>query len=166
MAERDLKALFQAHGRALELYLNRRTGCPALAADLLQDAFLRLVQQPPEAGARNLRAYLYRIAGNLALDHFRQEARRRTEAVPAERLAAVEDETPDVERALAARERLQRLEQALARLPPRTREIFRLNRVEGLTYLEIAARLGISESSVQKHLARALQQAMRAARRN
>jgi RNA polymerase sigma-70 factor (ECF subfamily) len=164
LAERNLKGLFQAHGRELELYLTRQVRCPATAADLLQETFVRLAQQPLEAGGRNARSYLYRVARNLAIDHFRQEARRRTDATPSERIASIEDEAPGAERALEARQRLARLQDALAALPPRTREIFRLSRVENLTYLEIAARLGISESSVQKHLARALQCAMRARR--
>ncbi len=164
MAQRNLKGLFQAHGRELELFLTRQVDCPATAADLTQETFIRIAQQPLEAGSRNARSYLFRIARNLAIDHFRQESRRRTEATPADALAAVRDETPAADRTLEARQRLQRLETALARLPARTQEIFRLSRIEGLTYLEIAAELGISESSVQKHLARALEVAMRARR--
>ncbi len=57
---------------------------------------------------------------------------------------------------------LARLREIVAELPPRTREIFRLNRLEGLTHAEVARRLEISDSSVQKHLARALAHVMQA----
>jgi RNA polymerase sigma factor (sigma-70 family) len=55
------------------------------------------------------------------------------------------------------RERLDRLRSVIQELPERTRQVFVLHRIEELTYGEVAARLGISESSVQKHLAKALQ---------
>ena len=48
------------------------------------------------------------------------------------------------------------LKRALAELPERTREIFRLNRIEGMTHAEVARHLDICDSSVQKHLAKAL----------
>lgn len=160
LTARNLKGLFLAHGRELEEYLSRRVRCAHTAADLTQEAFLRLAQQPVEAGAANARAYLYRIARNLAIDHFRQDERRQTRPVPAEDLAGMPDEAPPVERATASRQRLALLLRAVAELPPRTQEIFVLNRVEGLTHVEVARRLGISESSVQKHLARALGHAM------
>src|SRR3546814_128598 len=134
--------------------------CPHVAADLVQEIFLRLAQQPPGAGESNARSYLYRIARNLAIDHFRQEERRQTRPVPAEQFADLPDEAPPVERVAEARQRLTLLRRAMAELPTRTQDIFELNRIEGLTYAEIACRLGISESSVQKHLARALHHAM------
>ena len=160
MAVRDLKGLFLAHGRELEVYLSRRVRCAQTAADLTQEAFLRLAQQPAEAGAVNARAYLYRIARNLVIDHFRQEESRQTRPVPAEDLATLPDEAPPLERTAAARQRLDLLLRAVAELPPRTQEVFLLNRIEGLTHVEVARRLGISESSVQKHIARALDHAM------
>lgn len=160
MAERDLEALFLAHRWELEVYLNRQVQCRDTAADLLQETFLRLSQQPAGAGLRNVRAYLYQTARNLVIDHFRREERRQTYATPVEGLADLPDETVPVDRALDARQKLEVLQQAMAELPERTREIFELNRIDGLTYLEVSQRLGISESSVQKHLARALTHAM------
>lgn len=160
MAERDLTLLFHAHAAELEAYLARQVRCRQTAADLLQDIFVRIAQQPPQAGERNLRSYLFRTAHNLAVDHHRREQRRQTEPVPTEALAGIAAEQPVPEEVADSRQRLALLRRCLTELPPRTREIFELNRIAGLTYGEIAARLGISESSVQKHLAQALYHAM------
>jgi len=161
LPEQDLRALFLAHRRELEVYLMRQVYCRDTAADLLQETFLRLVQQPPTTELSNVRAYLYRIARNLAIDHFRRDERRQTFPTPLDRLAGLPDQAVPVDQVLDAAQRLDLLRRAMAELPPRTREIFELNRIEGLTYAEVAQRLGISESSVQKHLARALVHAMR-----
>ena len=65
------------------------------------------------------------------------------------------DPAPDVQEILAGQQRLQRLMLGLQRLPPRCREVFLLNRSEGLSYIQIADRLDISLSMVEKHIARA-----------
>ncbi|WP_028241093.1 RNA polymerase sigma factor [Stutzerimonas azotifigens] len=157
MSEVDLKALFLRHGNAVRNLLLRRSRDPQLASDLTQESFLRLAEQARNGPVDNSPAYLFRIAQNLLIDHMRQQQRRRTDSQPNEALAHVEDETPDLERQLAARQRLQKIREAAAELPPRTQQIFRLNRLQGLTYAEVARHLGISDSSVQKHLTRALQ---------
>lgn len=59
-----------------------------------------------------------------------------------------------------AQQQRQALKQALAELPERTQQIFRLNRVEGMTHAQVARHLEISDSSVQKHLAKALAHVM------
>ncbi len=68
---------------------------------------------------------------------------------------AGQDETPSAERALAARQRLRRVEMALATLGERTQLIFRRFRLEGVTQSRIAQDEGISVSAVEKHLQRA-----------
>lgn len=157
---RDLDALFRAHHRELQRYLARWIGCRETASDLTQETLLRVAQQPEQRGETNFRAYLYRTAHNLAVDHVRQQKRRLTRTVPPDQLGDVPDDAPSAERAADARYRLDLLNRAIAELPDLTQRIFVLNRIEGFTYLEVARRLGISESSVQKHLAKALYHAM------
>lgn len=159
-AGRDLSALFLAYAQELKAYFTRQVRCRDTAADLLQETFLRLAQQPAGAGENNIRSYLYRTACNLAIDHFRQEERRQTYPTPDHMLLDVPDEAPPIEQAVDARRKLELLRRAMTELPLRTKEIFELSRIEGLTYVEIARRLNISESSVQKHLAKALFHAM------
>lgn len=159
----DIKRLFLAHGRDLQNYLTRRLRDAETAADLTQETFLRLAESGcGDGGAAILhqRSYLYRMAHNLAVDHLRQKGRERTEPTAGDVLDEVMDDCPSPERRAAGRAELRRVRDALDELPERTRQIFTLVRVEGLTYAEAARHLGISDSSVQKHLAKALKHVM------
>lgn len=156
LSDMELTGLFLGHARALRGYLARRLGDPQLAADLVQESFLRLAEQQRLGKLQYSAGYLYRIARNLLVDHLRQQARRNTHAVPPEALLTVEDPAACIELAAMAQQQRQALRDAIAQLPPRTREVLRLNRLEGLTHAEVASKLEISDSSVQKHLAKGL----------
>ena len=152
----DLKSAFVLHAPELTRYLRRRLGSAHLASDLVQDAFVRLAEQP-SGQVQDFRAYLYRVGRNLLIDHVKQERRRQTYAVPHESLAAIVDEAPSPEDAVDARLRLEKLQTIVGQLPLRTQQVFVLTRIDALTQAEAARRLGISESAVQKHLAMAIQ---------
>jgi RNA polymerase sigma-70 factor (ECF subfamily) len=156
VAETDLRGLFLKHARTLQGLLTRKVRDPELAADLVQESFLRLAEQQGKEAIDNTQAYLYRTAHNLLVDHIRQQQRRRTDSQPHEALMHIEDDRPALDDALDSEQRLHLLRLAMADLPPRTQQIFQLNRVQGLTHSEVARQLEISDSSVQKHLAKAL----------
>lgn len=160
MSDLDIKGLFQMHAKALQSFLLRKSRDPQLAADLTQESFLRLAEQRGGEPIDNSLGYLYRTASNLLIDHQRQQLRRKTDLVSEDVLAEVASSSSSLEDITAARQSVERLQQAIAELPPRTQEIFRLNRIEGLTHAQVACELGISDSSVQKHLARALAHVM------
>lgn len=160
MSCRDRSALiakFEAHYQELLRFLARRIGDSDRAADVAQETFLRLATAsalPPSID--NPRAYLYRVAGNLATDAARSEVRRAGRTATVDHADALPDPTPSPEAALLARERLAILDEALARLPAKPRRALLMSRVEGLTFAEIAAELGVSESMVAKYVAQAL----------
>ncbi|MDE1168257.1 MAG: RNA polymerase sigma factor [Pseudomonas sp.] len=156
MLDKDLKALFDGHSHNLQRYLTRQVKDPQLAADLVQESFLRLAEQPSGSANVLTAAYLYRVARNLMIDHMRQEHRRKTHTFSEEGLEPVVDETTCLETQAIAAQQRQALAAALRALPERTREIVRLNRIEGMTHAEVARQLDISDSSVQKHLAQGL----------
>lgn len=163
----DLDALFRSCARDLRQFLRRRVTSPEVAADLAQEAFFRLLRsgQEPDAAAnsaRDARAYLFSIAANLAIDHRRQVRRQQTDPVEIEAIAAFPDPRPSAERSSLSREELRVLAEAVASLPPRGREVFRLHKIEGLSYAEIAARLGIAKNTVIVHMVRALEHCRRA----
>lgn len=161
MSESDLRSLFAAHSKALHSSLLHKAGDPQLAADLTQESFLRLTERYGKEPIDNIPGWLHRTAHNLLIDHFRRQRRHRTEGVPHEILNEIEEPGPGLEEQTITERSLQHLRDAVAELPERTQQIFRLNRLEGLTYAEVARRLGISDSSVQKHLAKALAHVMR-----
>ncbi|BCA56602.1 DNA-directed RNA polymerase sigma-70 factor [Nitrospira sp. KM1] len=159
--EKDLGALFLAHEPELRAYLTRKLRCPHMAADFTQEIFLRFAELPAANVIDNVRSYLYRTAHNLIIDHFRKEERQQTFSTDHEALLAIPKEATAIDDALAAQQELLRLQTAVQHLPARTQLVFRLNRIEGLTYTEVARRLKISESSVQKHLTKALAHVMK-----
>lgn len=165
MQRLDLNRLYLLHGQEIERYLLRRVNCSETAADLTQEAFFRLLQHNGRESIENVRAFLFRIASNLAKDHVRKSRRQRTETVEPEQLSQVTDQSPPIDRRMEDRERLEILRRAIAELPARTQEIFRLNRIQGLSYREIAERLAVSESTVQKDLTMALAHATTRLRR-
>lgn len=124
------------------------------AEDLLHSAYVRLERYRAENKVDNAAAFLVRTAVNIGVDRHRHERRVLDEPIGEGRLDFGDpNRLPD--EVLAARERLKRVTKGLAQLPPRTREVFLMHRLDGMKYREIADRLGISQSAVEKHIAKA-----------
>ena len=124
------------------------------AEDLLQDAWLRLAQYEGDRPIEKPEAFLMQTALNLSIDMHRS-ARSRGEVILLEDVVLI-DVTPNAEAVLLARERLARLSNCIARLSDRTREILLAHRLEGMSYQEIARQQGLSVSTVEKHIAKAI----------
>ena len=148
---------FQEHYADLLRFLVRRMGNAEQAADVAQDTYLRLVVTgDTPSDIRDPRAYLFRVAGNLAIDVLRRDARRAAVTGTDEEAESIPDPAPAPEGALLARERIRLLDSALRELPPNARQALLLSRMDSLTHAQIAARLGVSESMVAKYIAQAL----------
>ncbi|MFT4052886.1 MAG: RNA polymerase sigma factor [Novosphingobium sp.] len=156
MAQNALKRLYLTHRRSIQDYLMRKLRDSALAADLTQDTFLRLAEHGRLENVSNPRSYLYRTAHNLAVDHVRRPEKRFITQSEDSVLETVAEDVPAIDDAVAARHMLERLQHIVGELPERTRHVFVLIKIDGLSYPETARRIGISESSVQKHLRMAL----------
>ena len=137
------------------------SGRPQDASDYLNDAYLRMSEHA-SSPVRNFEAFMVRIAVNLARDD--QRRRRRRNVSTDEDLNAIADASPTPEEMLDVRQRLSAVQATLSRLHPRTRQILLMHRLEGLRYREIAERLGISESAVEKHVAKAALGLLRASK--
>ena len=128
----------------------------ATSEELTQQFFVRLWERRGQLHATHgFENQLFAIARNLTIDALRRQAREhRLYAAYEERVASPRNHT---EEAVWAAEVQERAEAAIAALPPRRREIFRLSREEGLTYPEIAQRMGISIKTVEAQMTKALQ---------
>lgn len=124
------------------------------AEDLLHDAWVDLAAR--QTPACNPDALIARAAANKGIDAYRRERRIGT-IIPADaQMDAVADRHPLQDEVLIARERLERLRGGVELLSPRTRQIFLMYRLDGRKYREIAEELGISQSAVEKHIAKAM----------
>lgn len=141
-------------GRArLVSWIARRHG-HAEAEDLLHEAFVRFEQLRRKTAVADPAGFLLHAAANLAVDQYRK--RRHLAPEPFElACAGIADPAPAIDEVLFARDRLDRVQQALDSLSARTRAVFLMHRIEGRKYREIAASVGISQSAVEKHIARA-----------
>lgn len=150
----ELDDLFRSQAPQLQRYFRQKTGDREIASDLVQDAFIRLMSAY-RIGLGNPAAYLQRIARNLLFDRFRREQRARSEAAMSldECGAAI---PASQEEGLHARDLLRLYEVAIAGMSDKTRAVYRLSRVEGLSYEQIRVRLGISMRTVEYHMMRAI----------
>jgi len=150
-----LDILYRQH-RAPLLRFVRRYAPVERAQDVVQHVFVRLAGLGPgEAQAiRSPLGYMRRAARNLLRDHARDDHRHPVDLYlgTEDALAAPHDPVAQLE----ARDLLERLEQALLRLPVRTREIFLAHRIDGYSYAEIARRTGLCMTTVETHMKRAI----------
>jgi RNA polymerase sigma-70 factor (ECF subfamily) len=157
-----LIALYLARRPDLVRFFTARLRSAAAAEDLVQDIYVRLSGLEPGLEVQNPVAYLYRLGTNLMLDRLRGERRTahrdgawldsQTTRVGTHEISA----EPSAEAAVAARQRLAALTEALKGLSPQTQRVFRMHKFEGLSHPEVAAAVGISRSAVEKHMMAAL----------
>lgn len=153
----DINGIYIGARPQLHQFLVRRVQCQDTAADLLQEVYLRLPHlKPPPETEGEVRAWLYRVATNLAIDHVRTQQRQSglLEKYGSDATEIDESASPDL--VALFYEEIQRLQALLAQLPPRCTQILELTRMEGLTYAEVGERLDISKSLVEKEMARIL----------
>lgn len=135
----------------LKTRLTQRLGSSELAGDAIQDAWLRLQGAEAVGTVRSPANYLFRIALNLARDRLSAD-RRLLSAIEIERLLDLADGAPDSAQIAEMRSELRAVERLIAELPPRQREVLVAARLDGIPRREIARRLGISLSLVEKEL--------------
>jgi RNA polymerase sigma factor (sigma-70 family) len=124
--------------------------------ELLNIAFLRLQRYSAGHSVKNPKAFLVQTAKNALIDNYRHEQISARYAADTLQTGQDRDESPLQDEVFASRARLDRVKLGLAQLPSRTREIFLMYRLEELKCREIARRIGISESAVEKHIAKAM----------
>lgn len=153
---RAIADLSVRYGQAVRRFFSRRLRDGADVEDLTQEVFARLLKRAELGEIANIEGYLFHTAANLLRERARKAARRPGDdaSVDPDLAESVEDFSP--ERILLGREAYARMVEALQELPERARTIFVLNRFEELSAAEIARRLGVSVSTVEKDMMRAI----------
>ncbi|MES2326204.1 MAG: sigma-70 family RNA polymerase sigma factor [Pseudomonadota bacterium] len=147
--------LYLEHSPSLVRQLARKTGCRELARDLANETFVRLLRMTAGNIGRieQPEAFLRRVATNLLRDWARATALKQRSQLT---LEIASDQQLDQVAVLETRDTLRRLEQAVSKLKPKTREIFLAHRLHGFTYAEIAERTGLSVKGVEKQMSKAI----------
>lgn len=146
----------------LVLFLAARTRCMATAEDLVQDLYLKVAALEPGVEVKAPTALLYRMATNLMLDQIRsgQRAARRNAEWRADATGHAAGEEiarePAADEVVMARERVRRLADAVAALPPQMGRAFRLHKLEGLSQAETARAMGVSVKMIEQHIQAAI----------
>lgn len=156
VAENGKLRLYLAHRAALIDTAAPIVGCRSRAEDVVQDAYLKLDDGGEDGSIRNPLSYMFRLVRNLAIDRARRLALERRlgagEDIP--ETAAADHPTP--EQTVLARDTLRHLRAALDTLPPRTRRVFEMRRLEGRSVEEISVALNLSPRMVYALLADAM----------
>ena len=134
----------------------KRRGATQDADDYIQEAWARLARYEREKVVLEPEAFLMKTAINLSIDAHRSRVVHGEQVVLDEVILV--DDSPPVESIVLNRERMVRLEQCLARLGDKPRDMFMAHRLDGKTYREIADQHGLSISTVEKHIAKATMQ--------
>ncbi len=142
---------YERSARSVWAYLARSSGDPALADDLLQEAFIRfLAADAPTDGEVASRRYLFRIATNLLRDHWRRPRHSSIDEVPEQFCLTADNSSHS--------DSLMTLGPALSQLRPRARQLLWLAYAEGYSHSEIAAITGLASASIRLLLFRARRQ--------
>jgi RNA polymerase sigma-70 factor (ECF subfamily) len=156
---RFLDTLYRQYASALLRFISRQNVSPEEATEIVQETYCRLQQIPQVEALESPRGYLFRTAINLARDTKRQRRRRQLDMSNGNEDSSAEDvpsEAPTAYQVLKGEQELAIIRQAIAELNPTCRQVFVLHRFGNATYGQIAERLGVSVSMIEKHVSAAL----------
>ena len=142
------------HEPALRAWLRRRRLQGLEVDDVIQETYTRLVAAESVQHVLDAKNYAFQIASSVVIDHLRRMKVVSIAALPDMEYLDIVSDAPSPERQVLDRDELHRLAVAIAALPAKVGEVFTLRRVHGLSQREVAQRMGIAESTVEKHMSR------------
>lgn len=148
----EFERAFDMYFSNLRNFLYYKTSQAQLAEDIAQDAFVKLWETREKIVKSSLKAYLFTIGNNLAINQLKREQLKF-------KFLNLQSESKDIktpEYILEMQEFDQKLQDTLALIPDGAREVFLMNRIDGLKYREISEMLGLSMKAIEKRMSRAL----------
>lgn len=151
-----IRSLFREHNRALIRFLTAKLHSESEAQDVAQEAYVRLLQLENPGAVSFVRAYLFRIAANLAVDRIRQRALQEKNAPQQNILFEQLLTRPDPERTAIGKQQLATVRAALEELPDNCRKACALHFFAERSVREIAEQMNLTERMIRYHIARGL----------
>lgn len=146
------RSIFDQYYENIRSFAYYKTGNVELADDIVQEVFMKLWTNRSDVKNDTLKSLLYTIASNIIKNHFKHQ-----KVVYCFQKQDQPNETSEeADSALRQEELNRKLQDALAEIPDKSREVFLMNRIEGLTYSDIAERLGLSVKAIEKRMSEAL----------
>ena len=153
----DIADLMNRHRQELLRFLLLKVNCSDTAQDLFQETFIRFSGYEQKDKIENPRAFIFRIAANLATDHLRSRSRQMlNNDDDGESIEQIEAPASEPEHAAISHQQMELLTQALAELPPKCRDVFIMLKLKHYSYAQVEQQLGISQTMILKYLTRAL----------
>lgn len=153
--QQSVERLYTTHHHWLKNWLRRQLACSDSAADLAHDTFIRVIAARNASQIVEPRVYLATVARRVMVDYFRRSSLERAYL---EALAAMPEAVQiSVEERTIVIETLCEIDAMLDALGAKTRQVFLLSQLDGLTYPEIALQMNLSVSSIKKYMARAIE---------
>lgn len=148
--------LFKEHNTTLVRFLTTRLHSVSEAKEVAQEAYVRVLQLDKPGASNLLRAYLFRVALNLAIDRIRRRKTQQRVHVSEPDLMEAAEDLCDPERYAVAREDLMLVARSLTELPEKCLKAFLMYRLEGQTQAHIAKHLGLSDRTVNNYVRQAM----------
>ena len=146
------KNLFDSYYDSIRNYAYFKVGDAAIADDIVQEAFIKVWNMRDEIRSDTVKALLYKIAGNLSLNQLKHNQ----VVYNFENNYEQDTYSEQADAKIISDEFNQYLQNVIASIPDNSREVFLMNRMEGLTYEEIATRLDLSVKAIEKRMSEAL----------
>lgn len=158
--DKIVKVFFENEG-PLKTFIARLIYRPQDVDDIAQEAFIRAFKAEKKSVIEHPKAYLYKIARNLALKELTKKSNKMTSFIEDSCSSEVLSSDEDIEKQVETLEKLSRVKAAIAELPPQCQRVFILRKVYGFSHKEISSKLGISVSTVEKHIVSGLKRCRR-----
>jgi RNA polymerase sigma-70 factor (ECF subfamily) len=152
----NFESVYSEHRQELQIHLARIVDCPDIASELVQECFIIFSKEIRHQVIEHPRGFLFKIARNLAYDYIKHRKVTEKHLNTSDPTLIPNEESPSAEHIVLVNEKLSLFSTIVDELPERARQAFILNRVYGMTYAEVAVELNITDSAVEKLLARAL----------
>lgn len=152
LSDAEYRTAFAEFYKPIRSFIYFRCGDVDMAEDITQDVFVKLWETRNKIDKRTIKAYLYTIAQNTTIN----QIKRKQLLYKFQKLPTADRDFDSPEKLFEMEQYEEKVSEVIASLPDGGREVFLMNRLEDLTYVEIAERLGLSVKAVEKRMSKVL----------